>query len=91
MKNNQPTINNKVEKQLDRYRVMILLHYLRDIPDEREKAKNYYLEYTIFDQKVRYRIPLQSDSLSTVGLNKLRIFYFFTNARKGINAYINAK
>ncbi|KAL4442889.1 hypothetical protein ABPG74_010778 [Tetrahymena malaccensis] len=98
VKNNQPKINNKVQKQLDRYRMMILLHYMRDIPIEREDYnKNYFIEYTIFDQKVKYKLDLQNalvnpkDNTCIVGLNKIRICYFFTNGRKGINSYIHQK
>lgn len=65
--------------------MMILLHFLRDIPNDRDRSKNYYIEYTILEHRVKYKLPLHSDSPTTISLNKIKVCYFFTHGRKGIN------
>ncbi len=80
-------------KYLKRYRMMIYLHMVYDIPKDIDANKNYYLEYTILGQKQKYKIDLSSafsiNGDILIPINKLRIFYLFSQDRKGINEYIN--
>lgn len=64
-----------------------------DIPKDIDASKPYYIEYYIFDQKQRYKIDLSS-AFSVNGdilipINKLRMFFMFSQDRKNINEYIN--
>jgi LMBR1 domain-containing protein 1 len=44
---NTPTIHNTAIKQLDRFRFMVLIHSIRDIPQTVDMGRHYYLEYTM--------------------------------------------
>ncbi|EGR33256.1 lmbr1-like conserved region family protein, putative [Ichthyophthirius multifiliis] len=94
---NFPMISNKVQINLDRFRIMILLQYLRDIPLERDQNANYYVEYIIFEQKTRYKIDLNISQTNCksltcfIPLNKIKILYFFSQQRDGLHQYITEK
>lgn len=72
---------------------MLYLHMVYDIPKDIDASKSYYIEYNIFDQKQRYKVDLSS-AFSVNGdilipINKLRMFFMFSQDRKGINEFIN--
>jgi len=85
--------SSKQSKYMKRYRTIIYIHMLYDIPKDIDYKKNYYIEYTIFGQKQRYKVDMasafsyQGDIM--VPINKLRVFYFFSYDRKGVAEFIN--
>jgi len=80
-------------KYVKRYRMMLYLHMLYDIPQDLDITKPYYIEYTIFNQKQRYKVDVGAvfamNGEVMIPLNRLRIFYFFSPDRKGVNEFIN--
>ena len=87
-----PTKHNS-NNYIKRYRMMLYLHMLYDIPKDIDANKNYYIEYSIFNQKQRYKIDLTSafsiNGDILIPINKLRIFFLFSQDRKNINEFIN--
>lgn len=81
------------EKYMKRYRMMLYLHMLYDIPKDIDANRNYYIEYTILGQKQRYKIDLTSafsiNGDILIPINKLRVFFMFNYDRKGVNEFIN--
>jgi LMBR1 domain-containing protein 1 len=55
-------------------------------------TRNYYLEYTIFEQRQRVKLDFGGSTLYEKGffinINKMRLFYLFSLNRKGIHDYI---
>ncbi|KAL4477278.1 hypothetical protein ABPG73_003404 [Tetrahymena malaccensis] len=97
VKNNFPSneSDNDLNK-LCKYRFMVLINSVRDIPIQKEVERNYYLEYSFLDIKEKYKIEMQhavqsGDDYSNfhVPLNRMRIFYFFVTSRKQLNQFIN--
>lgn len=43
---------------LQRYRMMVLIHSIRDIPCDLDGKKKYYLEYIFLNQKIKYELDL---------------------------------
>lgn len=79
---------------VSRYRLMVLINFVRDIPEE--STGNFSVEYSAFGQKIKTKVDFQeAKTLSKGGLlvpiNKMRIFYFFANSRKGVSEYLNAQ
>jgi LMBR1 domain-containing protein 1 len=80
-------------RYIKRYRMMLYLHMLYDVPKDIDTTKNYSIEYTILGQKQRYKVEL-ANAFSINGdilipINKLRVVYFFSKDRKGVNDFIN--
>ena len=74
-----------------RYRLMFLFQFIKDIPENIDITKNYYIEYQIFNyKKLRYKVnfntPFMADRL--VPLKKLRIFYFFAEDKADVKKFI---
>ncbi|CAD8139136.1 unnamed protein product [Paramecium pentaurelia] len=93
--NNQsiPMIHNTVIKNLNRFRFMILIHSIRDVPQNVDLSKHYYIECNIFDQKFKIKLDLIQGQLFDKGyfltLNRMRLYYFFSDQRKGWVDYVN--
>ncbi|CAK83163.1 unnamed protein product (macronuclear) [Paramecium tetraurelia] len=93
--NNQqiPMIHNTVIKTLNRFRFMILIHSIRDVPQNVDLSKHYYIECNIFDQKFKIKLDLLTGQLFDKGyfltLNRMRLYYFFSDQRKGWVEYVN--
>ncbi|CAD8077133.1 unnamed protein product [Paramecium sonneborni] len=93
--NNQsiPMIHNTVIKNLNRFRFMILIHSIRDVPQSVDLSKHYYIECNIFDQKFKIKLDLIQGQLFDKGyfltLNRMRLYYFFSDQRKGWIEYVN--
>lgn len=51
-------------------------------------TKNYYLEYTMFDKPVKFKLNL-NDNKEILPINKLRIYYFFSKEREGFVRFLN--
>lgn len=51
-------------------------------------SKNYYLEYTMFDKPVKFKLNL-SETKDTLAINKLRIYYFFSKEREGFVRFLS--
>jgi len=87
---NKPKINNLVVTDLYRYRIMILINLIQDVPcvekDWQDESfvytSNYYLEYTIMEQSQRYKLDFPrgarlNQTEIQILVNKMRVFYFF--------------
>ncbi|CAD8054888.1 unnamed protein product [Paramecium sonneborni] len=83
--NNQsvPMIHNTVIKTLNRFRFMILIHSIRDVPQNVDLSKHYYIECNIFDWKFKIKLDLIQGQLFDKGyfltLNRMRPYYFFSD------------
>ena len=76
---------------MQRYRMMFLFQYVKDIPTDVDLTKNYYIEYQILNsQKIRYKLNFNTPFITEriVPLKKLRIFYFFSENRAGFEEFI---
>lgn len=80
---------------LARHRVIVNLNFIREIPENLDKTKNYYIDYNFFDQQIKYRLDFsnmfQKNNSQYIPLNKIKLFYFFSEDRKGVNHFIKAQ
>ncbi len=88
IQDNCPIKNDAIISKMVRYRFIIYLVAMDELTDI-DATRNYYLEYSIVNVKVRYKIDVRPGS-QTVTLNKLRVVYAFCHDRKALNDYINA-
>lgn len=92
---NIPLIHTTELKRMNRFRFYVLIHSLRDVPQSNDITRNYYLEYSIFDQKQRVKLDFSCAQLYDKGyyinINRMRQFFFFSHSvRKGLSEYIQS-
>jgi LMBR1 domain-containing protein 1 len=84
--------NKKRAAFIPRYRMMVYIRMLYDIPKDLEGTKHYYIDYSIFDIRQKYKIELNQAMVVNgsilIPLNRLRVFYFFSPDRKGVNDFL---
>ena len=85
-------LNNKCSPCLKRHRVIVILNFIKDIPETINKNLSYFLEYNFFDQQIKYKLDLnnlfQKNNSQCIPLNKIKLFYFFSEDRKGVNNFL---
>ncbi|KRX09079.1 hypothetical protein PPERSA_01966 [Pseudocohnilembus persalinus] len=101
MENYQPRVQYQVEKKLYRYRLLIMFDNLMEIPDNIDFTKNYYIQYELFGQTVKYKLDFSDAKYMTntknekrriqINIDKIRQFYFFAKGQKIIEDDINQK
>lgn len=92
--NNSPIKNNKLIKQLNRYRMIILFDEMNDIPDDvLNYGASYAIQYQWFNRTVKYNLDFSKAQLQPKGvdipLKRLNLFYFFSHNSQGIEQLIN--
>ena len=96
--NNEPRkfINNNnsgiIQDYLHRYRFIIFLSSIDEIPFEYQFHNNFYLNFNLFDQTIKYKLNF-SDSIETnegtsLFLNKLKTFYFYCTDKEKIKYFL---
>lgn len=79
-------------KELTRYRVMVLVHCISDIPLNIDTSKNYSIKFKVFDTPIEYKLDMdcrvQTGKTQMILMKKLRVFYFFAQGREGVTNYI---
>ena len=72
---------------------MILFHSIRDIPADLNRKKNYFIEYNFLNQTIRYKLNMSQffeiNSELAISVNKMKIFYFFTENRRTANEFLD--
>lgn len=65
---------------------------LMQVPKDIDMSKNYYIQYELFDQTVKYRLDFsefevnkKDTSKININLDKIREFYFFSKGQKLTN------
>lgn len=99
--NNQPRIffNNNpdgiVQDYLYRYRFIIFLSSISEIPLEYQIYNNYFLKFTFLDQTIQYKLNFENGEETTKGfslfVNKLKTFYFYTSGKEQIKSFLKKK
>ena len=55
-------------------------------------TKSYFLEFTIFDQKIKYKLELddlrKNKKYLILPVNKIKLFYFFCDGRKNLTEFL---
>eukprot|EP00742_Colponemidia_sp_Colp-10_P005596 GILJ01005982.1.p1 GENE.GILJ01005982.1~~GILJ01005982.1.p1 ORF type:complete len:988 (+),score=146.86 GILJ01005982.1:2024-4987(+) len=77
---------------LTRCRLLTFFQELRDIPVGWDSTHTYSLEYSLFNYTTRMPLEVRRSlrsEITVVPVNKLRVFYFFVDDRKGISDYVN--
>lgn len=78
---------------LTRYKLAIFLNFLKDVPLDLDIMKNYFLEYNIFDQKVKIKLDsnnlIKKGNFNYIPIDKIRLFYFFSQSKKEVNYFLN--
>ena len=91
----EKSFNNKASTCLKRHRVIVILNFIKDIPENINKNLNYYLEYNVFDQQIKYKLDMnsifQKGNSQCIPLNKIKLFYFFSEDRKGVNNFLKTQ
>lgn len=88
-KNLKPFV--ELEKKMKRYRFMIYLQSISDLPQDLDMKKNYFIESTFFDQKIKMKLDLtmlqQKGKQIFLPINKIKVFYFFACNNKSVNEF----
>jgi hypothetical protein len=90
---NKNANSNQNQIILTRYRLAIFLNYLKDVPLDLDTNKTYYLEYHIFEQKVKIKLDssnlIKKGNFNYIPINKIRLFYIFSHSKKEVNYFLN--
>ncbi len=62
-----------------RFRLIIFLNEIDEVVDVNPNC-HYYLEFTLFKKKSRYRLNMSMVNQKIIPLNKLKVFYFFAHS-----------
>jgi len=64
LNNNHPIslINNKVLANLNRYRIILMMHYVENIPYDIDTKYNYWIDFELFGYKIRYKLDLMTNA-----------------------------
>lgn len=88
-KSSKPAI--ELEKNLKCYRFMLYIQSISDIPKDIDMNKNYFIEYTLFDQKLKTKLELsylqQKGKQIYLSVNKIKLFYFFANENTNVREF----
>lgn len=89
-------LENDNSKTVNKGRMMVFIHGLRDIPTRfLNNSKNYYLKYELLDQTVSYKIRLNDaqhfEDMLRITLNKMKVIYFFSEGRDNITQFVKAQ
>lgn len=88
-KNSKPAI--ELEKNMKCYRFMLYIQSISDIPKDIDMNKNYYLEYSLFDQKLKTKLELsylqQKGKQIYLNVNKIKLFYFFATDNNNVREF----
>ncbi len=84
--------NSEIQnKPLIRYRLMVYLQSLNELPEDIDLKKNYFVEYTFFDQKMKYKLDLSNIQKKGkqiyLPINKIKVFYFFAKDSKAVSDF----
>lgn len=81
------------QKPLIRYRLMVFLQSLNEIPADIDLKKNYYIEYNLFDQKLKYKLDVSNiqrkGRQNWLPINKVKVFYLFSPAPKLLGEFFS--
>lgn len=85
--------NSGVEQNyLHRYRLIIYLASIDEIPLEYQIFNNYHISFTIFDQTIKYKLNFEEGMNSSKGftlfLNKIQVFYFYCSDKEQIRKFL---
>lgn len=84
---------SELQKSLIRYRIMIYLQSLNELPGDIDLKKSYYVEYSLFDQKIKYKLDLNNIQRKGrqiyLPINKVKVFYFFVQSPKNLSDFFN--
>ena len=82
-------------QSLMRYRLMIYLQSLNELPGDIDLKRNYFVEYTLFDQKMKYKLDLanlqKKGKQIYLPINKVKVFYLFAHERKAVSDFFYAE
>jgi len=82
---------SELQKPLIRYRMMVYLQSLNELPEEIDLKKNYFIEYSFFDQKLKYKLDISNIQRKGrqiyLPINKVKIFYFYVQNEKALSDF----
>lgn len=62
-----------------RFRLIIFLNEIDQVVDVNEEC-NYFLEFTLFNKKSKYKLDTSLAHEKVIPLNKLKVFHFFSHS-----------
>lgn len=62
-----------------RFRLIIYLNEIDEVVDV-DPSYNYFLEFTLFNKKTKYKLNMGFAHEKIIPLNKLKVFYFFAHS-----------
>lgn len=72
--------NDEIINKMYRFRLIIYLNEIDEVSGLKTNT-NYFLEFSLFGKKSKYKLNLgMVEKSKIIPLNKLKIFYFFTNS-----------
>ena len=87
--------NGVVQNYLYRYRFIVFLAGIDEIPLEYQIYNNYYLKFSLFEQTVKYKLDFSKGKETNKGfainLNKLKIFYFYCSGKQEVCNFLKQK
>jgi hypothetical protein len=74
---------------MQRYRFIIYLVSIDEMTPA-DSSRNYFIEYSLMNIKVRYKLDIPQEGIKAVTINRLRVIYAFSHDRKALNDYLNS-
>lgn len=83
---------SELQKTLTRYRLMVFIQSLNEVPADIDLKKNYFIEYSLFDQKIKYKLDVANiqrrGKQNYLPINKVKIFYFFSPNQRTLTDFL---
>ena len=74
-----PIKNDEIISKMVRFRFIIYLNEIDEVVNV-DSGYNYYLEFSIFGKKARYKLDTSLVHHKIIPLRKLKVIYFFANS-----------
>ena len=84
-------VSDAPSKPLSLFRMVVVLQELREVPAYFPQNSRYTIEYDIFNYNTKYKVSAKKyldQQLDFIPLNKIRLFHFYSNTRRGLQEYL---
>ena len=85
-KDDCPIRNDEIINKMIRFRFIIYLNEIDEIPTA-DCGVNYFMEFSIFGKKARYKLDTSMVDDKIIPLKKLKVIYFFANSVEEVEDY----
>ena len=88
-KDNCPMKRDQIINNMMRFRCILFWNEIDFIPDVLQ-SYHYFIQFSIFGSKVRYKLDMSMLDMKIITLRKLKVIYFFVNSQESLENYANS-